>query len=152
MKKTDLKHTCAYSEADGRVMLEDPGSDYPEIIRDHAVNPRNFGEMSDGLADGYAMIVDPSCNDKVEVWILVEAGRVFDIRFKSDGCPGTIAANSMMTVLALGKTVKTAKQLTDEDVFSAFKGGLDYKRGCPLAGMQGLKQAIQSYEQKLNTA
>jgi nitrogen fixation NifU-like protein len=59
---------------------------------------------------------------KVELWILVEEGRIFDIRFKSNGCAATLAANSMITRLALGKTVEEAKQLKDEDIIAAFRG------------------------------
>jgi nitrogen fixation NifU-like protein len=116
------------------------------LLQDHAQNPRNFGDMSEGLADSYIAITDPSCGDKVELWILVEEGRIFDIRFKSDGCATTLAANSMMTQLALGKTVEEAQQLKGEDIVAAFQGELLQQAGCPLAGVQALHQALEQYE------
>lgn len=148
MDTPELKHYCAYSEAEGLTKLEDPGPECDDLVRDHAVNPRNFGDMSDGLADGYACIVDPECGDKAEVWILVEDGKIFDIRFKSNGCVSTIAANSMMTVLALGKTIDDAKKLKDNEILGFFNGALDHKRGCPLSGTQALRAAIEDYEAK----
>jgi nitrogen fixation NifU-like protein len=116
------------------------------LLADHAQNPRNFGDMSEGLADSYVSITDPSCGDKVELWVLVEEGRIFDIRFKSDGCATTLAANSMMTQLALGKTVEEAKQLKDDDIVAAFQGELAPQAGCPLAGVQALHRALEQYE------
>jgi nitrogen fixation NifU-like protein len=102
--------------------------------------------MSEGLADSYVSITDPSCGDQVELWILVEKGRIFDIRFKSNGCVSTLAANSMMTQLALGKTVAEAQQLTDQDIVAAFQGELVQQSGCPLAGVQALHKALEQYE------
>ena len=148
MDAPDLKHYCAYSEAEGLTSLEDPGPECNALVREHAVNPRNFGDMSEGLADGYACIVDPECGDRVELWIIVEKERIFDLRFKSNGCASTRAANSMMTVLALGKTVHEAKQLQDENILSSFHGALDHKRGCPLSGVEALHTAIEAYEAK----
>jgi nitrogen fixation NifU-like protein len=116
------------------------------LLQDHAQNPRNFGDMSEGLADSYVSITDPACGDKVELWILVEERRIFDIRFRSNGCAATLAANSMMTQLALGKTVAEAKQLTDEEIVAAFQGALVQQTGCPLAGVQALHKALEQYE------
>ena len=116
------------------------------LLEDHAQNPRSFGDMSEGLADSYVSIIDPACGDRVEFWILIEEGRIFDIRFRSNGCAATLAANSMMTQLALGKTVTEAKQLTDEDIVAAFQGELIHQPGCPLAGVQALQRALEQYE------
>jgi len=116
------------------------------LLQDHAQNPRNFGDMSEGLADSYVSITDPACGDTLELWILVEEGRIFDIRFRSNGCAATRAANSMMTQLALGKTVEEAKELTDEDIVAAFQGELIQQTGCPLAGVQALHKALEQCE------
>ena len=45
------------------------------LLQDHAQNPRNFGGMSEGLADSYVAITDPACGDKVELWALIEEGK-----------------------------------------------------------------------------
>ncbi len=116
------------------------------LLQDHAQNPRNFGDMSEGLADSHVSITDPACGDTLELWILVEEGRIFDIRFRSNGCAATRAANSMMTQLALGKTVEEAKELTDEDIVAAFQGELVQQTGCPLAGVQALHKALEQYQ------
>ena len=97
------EESCAWGGAEGAPKFEDPGEDSPALVREHAVQPRNFGEMSEGLADGYALLNDPACGDKIELWIMIENGRVFDIRFKSNGCASTIAVNSMLDRACPGK-------------------------------------------------
>lgn len=120
---------------------------YTERVIDHFANPRNVGEMED--ADGYALIGDPSCGDQMKLWIKVKDGRISDIKFKSFGCPGAIATSSMTTVLAAGKTIDEAKQITDDDVILALGGIPENKRHCSLLGINALLTAIWNYERTL---
>lgn len=118
---------------------------YNETVIDHFTNPRNVGEMSEGLADGYALAGDPSCGDQMKLWIMVEGGKIFDIKFRSYGCPGAIATSSMLTELALGKTVEEALQLSDDDVIEALGGIPERKAHCSLLGVTALQAAIHDY-------
>lgn len=140
------EESCAWGGAEGAPVFEDPGEDCPALVREHALRPRNFGDMSQGLADGYAVLHDPSCGDKIELWIMIEKGRVFDIRFKTNGCVTTIAVNSVLTELALGKTIAEAQQLSNTDIEAAFEGAIALQGHCPLAGIRALQMAIENYE------
>jgi len=128
------------------VSPEGPVLFYNEIVIDHFTNPRNVGEIED--ADGYALIGDPSCGDQMKLWIKVEQGRITDIKFKSFGCPGAIATSSMCTLMAMGKTIEEAKQLTDDDIIAALEGIPAHKEHCSLMGVNALQEAIRNYEQK----
>jgi len=119
---------------------------YNEIVIDHFTNPRNVGEMAEDEADGFALIGDPACGDQMKLWIKVESGRIADIKFKSFGCPGAIATSSMATVLAQGKTIEEAQQLTDDDVIKALGGIPERKKHCSLMGVGALLAAINDYE------
>lgn len=119
---------------------------YNDLVIDHFTNPRNVGEISD--ADGYALVGDPSCGDQMKLWIKVKRGRISEIKFQSFGCPGAIATSSMATQLALGRTIKEAKQLTDDDVILALGGIPENKRHCSLMGINALLAAIADYEQR----
>jgi nitrogen fixation NifU-like protein len=119
---------------------------YTDKVIDHFSNPRNVGEMED--ADGYALVGDPSCGDQMKLWIKVKDGKISEIKFKSFGCPGAIATSSMATVLASGKTIAAAKQLTDDDVILALGGIPENKRHCSLMGINALLGAIKDYEKK----
>lgn len=145
------EESCAWGGEEGAPKFDDPGDDCPALVREHALRPRNFGDMSHGLADGYAALDDPSCGDKIELWLMIEGGRVFDIRFKTDGCASTIAVNSMLTELALGKTVAEAKLLTNSAIEQAFEGAIELQGNCPLAGIKALQLAIKDFENRQGT-
>jgi nitrogen fixation NifU-like protein len=121
---------------------------YNETVMDHFTNPRNIGEMAEGEADGFSLTGDPACGDQLKVWIKVDANRIVDIKFKCFGCPGAISTSSMMTVLAMGKTIEEAKQLTDDEVIEALGGLPEQKKHCSLLGVGALHRAIRNYEQK----
>ncbi|MBW1855142.1 MAG: iron-sulfur cluster assembly scaffold protein, partial [Deltaproteobacteria bacterium] len=87
---------------------------YNDLVIDHFTNPRNIGELKN--PDAEAIIGDPSCGDQMRITIKVDNDKIIDIKFKSDGCQGAIAANSMVTELAKGKTIEEAQRLTDDDV------------------------------------
>jgi nitrogen fixation NifU-like protein len=101
--------------------------------------------------DGEAVVGDPSCGDQMKVDIKIDANKIVDIKFKSDGCPGAIATSSMMTQLAKGKTLDEAQLLTDDDVVIALGGVPERKRHCSLMGVTGLLEAIKDYLKKQNT-
>jgi len=128
------------------VVPEGPLLFYNELVIDHFTNPRNVGEMED--ADGYALIGDPACGDQMKLWIKVAEGRIVAIKFKSFGCPGAIATSSMCTVMAIGKTIAAAKQLTDDDIIAALEGIPEQKQHCSLLGVNALQEALRDYEQK----
>ena len=128
------------------LMPEGPILFYNELVQEHSTNPRNIGEIPE--ADGAALIGDPECGDQMELWIKVEAGKIQDIKFKSNGCAGAIAASSMCTELARGKTLEEAKQLTDDDIIIALEGVPEMSKSCSLSGIAALQAAIKNYESK----
>lgn len=110
---------------------------------DHFANPRNIGEIEN--ADGYAKVGDPSCGDFIKVWINVKNEIITDYKFKVFGCGGAIATTSVASELAIGKSLKEAIQLTDDDVILALGGIPENKKHCSLLGINGLRAAIANY-------
>ena len=145
-KSSDWKDLYRKQSEEEPQMHGGPVLFYNEQVIDHFSNPRNVGEMPD--ADGYALVGDPSCGDQMKLWIKIKEDRISDIKFRSFGCPGAIATSSMASVLALGKTITEAKQLTDDDVVLALDGIPENKRHCSLMGINALLAAIADYEKK----
>jgi nitrogen fixation NifU-like protein len=132
-QETDVQHT-------GPLLF------YTELVIDHANHPRNVGELED--ADGEVILGDPECGDQIKIGIKICDNRITDIKFKSNGCAGAIATNSMMTELAKGKTIEEALQLTDDDVIIALGGIPERKKNCSLMGVTGLRSAIEDCYKK----
>ena len=93
---------------------------YSEIVMDHFSNPRNVGEIKD--ADGVGEVGNPVCGDMMSFYIKVEDDKISDIKFKTFGCVATIAVSSMVSEMAMGKTINEAKTITRKSVAESLDG------------------------------
>ncbi len=116
---------------------------YNATITDHLKNPRNAGDLPG--ADVVATDKNDYCGDIMRLALKVVDGKIADLRFKTFGCGISIAAGSMMTVLAQGKTVAEARQVTESQIAEAL-GGLAPEKlhGAQLAAMV-LEKAVAEY-------
>lgn len=125
------------------LILSDERQIYSEIVIDHATNPRNLGEMED--ADGVGKITGP-CGDTMEIWLKVNTDAVIHhCNFMTDGCGTSIASGSMVTKLAIGKSINEAQRISEHDVLNALGGLPDESKHCALLAANTLKTAIRDY-------
>lgn len=115
---------------------------YSETVVDHAVNPRNVGDMTD--ADGYARITGP-CGDTMEIWLKVSNDTITRATFLTDGCGTTIAAGSMVTEMARGKGAIQALGISQQNILNALSGLPEDSQHCALLAANTLKAAIKDY-------
>ena len=79
---------------------------YSDKVMDHFQNPRNVGAIED--ADGKGKVGNPVCGDMMEFTIKVEDDRITDVKFKTFGCGAAIAVSSIVSEMAMGKTLDEA--------------------------------------------
>ena len=91
----------------------------PEFI-DHLTNPRNAGEMEN--PDAFVEVSNPVCGDELQLSLKVEDGRITDARFKAYGCAAALAASSLLTELAKGKTVEEVRGITAQGIAEGLGG------------------------------
>jgi nitrogen fixation NifU-like protein len=58
------------------------------------------------------VVGNPVCGDLMQIQIKVEDGILTDVKFKTFGCGAAIATSSMVTDLAIGKTIEGALKIT----------------------------------------
>src|SRR5437879_4172467 len=83
---------------------------YREIILDHYRNPRNRGELPAPPAlrlEGF----NPLCGDEIVIYLLVDDGRVADLRIAGQGCSISQSSASMMSTAVKGKTLAEGRAL-----------------------------------------
>jgi NifU-like protein involved in Fe-S cluster formation len=121
---------------------------YSEKVLDHFKNPRNVGKIEN--ADGKATEGSPACGDMVSVYISVDPEKltITDIKFESYGCASNIATGSIITDLAKGKTLNEAKKITWQQASDALGGLPPIKAHCAALAIEGLRSAIENYEEK----
>jgi len=119
---------------------------YSQKVMDHFVNPRNVGEIAD--ADGVGTVGNPVCGDMMTFYIKVADGRLSDIKFKTFGCGAAIAVSSMVSEMAMGKTLEEGKHITNKMVADELEGLPPNKMHCSNLGADALRAAIEDYERK----
>jgi nitrogen fixation NifU-like protein len=123
---------------------------YSEKVMDHFSNPRNVGELEN--ADGVGEVGNPVCGDMMTFYIKVKDDKISDIKFKTFGCVAAISVSSMVSEMALGKTLKEAKTITNKSVAKALDGLPKQKLHCSNLGAEALTKAIEDYENQKVTA
>lgn len=124
---------------------------YSEKVMEHFRNPHNLGEIKD--ADAIGKIGNPVCGDLM--WVYIKVGKnkkgeeiLEDIKVKTFGCVAAIATSSMITELAIGKTLEEAKKITRDNIARALEGLPAIKMHCSNLAADGLHKAIDEYEKR----
>ncbi|MBW6431676.1 iron-sulfur cluster assembly scaffold protein [Patescibacteria group bacterium] len=140
---------------------------YNEKIMDHFTKPRNVGVMKD--ADGIGEVGNPTCGDIMKIYIKVatkpqasgvkkkapdskdkkqKIEYIEDIKFQTLGCGAAIATSSMVTEMAIGKSLKEAEEITNRQVADELGGLPPIKMHCSNLAASALKKAIEDYKNK----
>ncbi|HEY6585913.1 MAG TPA: Fe-S cluster assembly scaffold protein NifU, partial [Candidatus Methanoperedens sp.] len=120
--------------------------EYSEKVMDHFRNPRNVGQIKD--ADGIGRVGNPVCGDLMEMQIKVENNILKDVKFKTFGCGSAIATSSMITEMAIGKTLEEALKITRGQVAEELGGLPLIKMHCSNLAADALHAAIKDYMSK----
>lgn len=119
---------------------------YSEKVMEHFMHPRNVGEIEN--ADGIGEIGNPVCGDMMTFYIRVADNRLKDVKFKTFGCGAAIAVSSMVSEMAMGKTVEEALAITNRLVADELGGLPKNKLHCSNLGADALHKAIEDYLSK----
>jgi nitrogen fixation NifU-like protein len=80
---------------------------YQTIILEQA--RERAGEGTSAHADGSSHQVNPTCGDEITVQVDLDHGVVSDLRWEGDGCTISMASASILSQLAVGWDVETAR-------------------------------------------
>jgi nitrogen fixation NifU-like protein len=100
---------------------------YREIILDHYRSPRNRGELPSPPAhrvEGF----NPLCGDEVVLTLVVEGGRLDDLKIAGSGCSISQSSASLMSAAVKGKPVEEVRRLiaTFKGMMSVHEASLDH--------------------------
>ena len=120
---------------------------YSDKVMEHFQNPRNVGEIED--ADGVGTVGNPTCGDLMTIYIKVKDNVIEDVKFKTFGCGAAIATSSMVTEMAIGKTIEEALAITRNDVAEILEGLPPVKMHCSNLAADALHAAIDNYKENI---
>ena len=119
---------------------------YSEKVMEMFRNPKNMGEIEN--PDGTGRVGNPKCGDLMELYIKVDNDVITDVKFKTFGCAAAIATSSMITEMAIGKTLEEALEITRKDVADELEGLPPVKMHCSNLAADALHAAIEDYRKK----
>lgn len=117
---------------------------YQEFIIELYKNPQNFGEIKD--ADYKAEVDNPTCGDRIILFLKVKEGIIQEAKFSGKGCAISQASASLFTEYLKGKTIEEVGKITKEDVLSLIKIDLSKnptRMRCALLPRDALKKALK---------
>jgi nitrogen fixation protein NifU and related proteins len=123
---------------------------YTDKVMEHFQNPRNVGVIKD--ADGVGQVGNPVCGDMMTFYIKVADDRLADIKFQTFGCGAAIAVSSIVSEMAMGKTLDEAMKITNSLVAEELGGLPKNKLHCSNLGADALHAAIADYRKKRTAA
>jgi nitrogen fixation protein NifU and related proteins len=119
---------------------------YSDKVMEHFMHPRNVGEIEN--PDGVGEVGNPVCGDMMTFYIKVKDDHLDDVKFKTFGCGAAIAVSSMVSEMAIGKTIGEALKITPRSVADELEGLPKQKFHCSNLGAQALHKAIEDYQSK----
>lgn len=113
---------------------------YRDNILDHYKNPRNFGTLEPHDLDWHDH--NPLCGDELGVHVVVEEGKVADLRFHGQGCAISLAAASIASEELIGRSLETLPELSAEWLIDLLGIGISpTRRKCALLSLKVLRGA-----------
>jgi nitrogen fixation protein NifU and related proteins len=117
---------------------------YKQHILDHYARPRNRGVLTDAThtAEGS----NPSCGDRLTIYLQIEEGTIRTVSFEGEGCAISQAATSLLTERVKHCSVTDAQTLGEQDMYALL--GVEItsaRRACALLGYTALHAALTDY-------
>ena len=108
-------------------------------------NPKNLGRMEN--PDAEAVAGSLACGDMIAVFLRIdgETRTITEAMFESYGCAANIAASSIMTVMAKGKTLEEAWQISWKNISDELGTLPMVKSHCGILAVGALRRAIRNY-------
>jgi nitrogen fixation NifU-like protein len=113
-------------------------------LMDHYRNPRNRGTIV--AANVVSTVQNPSCGDTIVIQGILTNGTLVQLNFTGSGCVISQAAASMLTELAIGKTVEELRALDAQAMRDLVGIPLGPTRlRCALLALEALHEGLAAY-------
>ncbi|MDD5196725.1 MAG: iron-sulfur cluster assembly scaffold protein [Candidatus Omnitrophica bacterium] len=117
-------------------------TEYPNEVVELINNQRYFGRMHDPVSAAY---LKGPCGDAMEFYLVIDRGKITEIKYYTEGCHATRACAAMVAKLAEAKTIKEALLISAGEVIAQLKGLPADHLHCSILSVSTLYRAIADY-------
>lgn len=117
---------------------------YSQKVLDHFHHPRNVGEIAHATA--VIEMTNPVCGDLMKLWVVVREGKVFEAKFKTEGCIPAVACGSWLTETMLGKSPAELALLTAGQIEAGLDGLPPASRHASALAADALKRVLRDLQ------
>lgn len=115
---------------------------YREEILEQYRDPQNFGKLAH--CDRSAHQTNPFCGDDIEMFVAFSDDRIHAISFSGRGCVISIAAASLLTEFAKGRTKNELTKMTEDDMLGLLAIDVsEARKKCALLALAVLKDCLK---------
>jgi len=117
-------------------------SGYPEEVLEALKDSDLCGRMNDPTSSSY---LKGPCGDSMEFYLVIEDGKITQVRYYCDGCDATRVCAAMVARRTRGKTVKEALAISAGDIVERLRGLPEDHLHCSILAVSTLYRAIADY-------
>lgn len=126
-------------------------SPYDDVVLEHFRRPRNRGTLAHAPLSGEA--VNALCGDRVRIEARVEGDTVAEARFVGDACAIGVAAASLLTGIARGRTIAECESMADDALLAALGARIPPARlRCATLPLEALRAGSRALRAEYTTA
>jgi len=114
---------------------------YSAKVLDHFHHPRNVGEIPGATA--VVEMTNPICGDLMKLWVVIENGKILEIKFKTQGCVPAVACGSWLTEAIRGKPLAEISGINAEQIERALDGLPSASRHASALAVDALKRLVE---------
>jgi len=85
------------------------------------------------------------CGDTMEMYLRIEAERIVEARFFTDGCGSSVACGLVAARLATGKEIDQAALIGEDTILDVLNGLAEKERHCACLAAKTLQAAIHDW-------
>ncbi len=117
---------------------------YNEKVLEIFRNPHNVGEIKGTKAVG--QVGNQACGDIMKIYLSIDENDIItDAKFKTFGCAAAIVSSSVATDMIIGKSIKQALKVTNEQILDKVGGFPTHKVHCSILAKEAIEMAITNY-------
>lgn len=118
-----------------------------EIVLEHYREPHNYGTMEKPTVS--VTEANPVCGDTVNLSLLIEGGKITDVKFVGKGCSISQASASMLTDRIKDQTLDEVRKIDEKSIIEMIGLNLGPTRErCALLSYNTLQKCLEKYEKK----